>query len=194
MIPFSKYFSCLTSAHTNALQQDQEEDLIWWDQGHSSEEPGIPLRRGYPRRTLWPTQLCVQIHAWIFGRTRKYHLFLIQCANSLIDYETYIHIPILGPLQYKGPEHACQQCQTSQHEACWGKSYRVRCNTCKSFISSNQTTLTFDQARFSICSQNKFIELDGMFKMSDFYYRIAAFIADDFDNGWSSALYAHYNK
>ena len=81
-------FFCLTSAHTNTLQQDQEEGLIWQDQGHSSEEPSIPLWWGNPRWTLWPTQLCIWIHVWIFGQTCKYNLFLIQCANSLIDYAT----------------------------------------------------------------------------------------------------------
>lgn len=54
--------------------------------------------------------------------------------------------------------------------------------------------MLFYKARFSLCSQAKFIDNDGMFKLSDFYYRIVTLIADEADQSWVNDLYAYFNK
>ncbi|KAI9460308.1 hypothetical protein HD554DRAFT_2041683 [Boletus coccyginus] len=61
-------------------------------------------------------------------------------------------------------------------------------------VEANHIAYAATHARFSICSQARFVDLDADFKLPDFYYRIATFIADEISEDWSNDLYAHYNK
>ncbi|KAI6032142.1 hypothetical protein PISMIDRAFT_114962 [Pisolithus microcarpus 441] len=49
-------------------------------------------------------------------------------------------------------------------------------------------------AHFSICSQDKFTEVDGQFSFSEFYYRIIDFIINNEDEAWVEELTSHHNK
>ncbi|KAF9240961.1 hypothetical protein BU15DRAFT_61267 [Melanogaster broomeanus] len=50
------------------------------------------------------------------------------------------------------------------------------------------------QARFSICSQDRFRELDGKFSSPEFYYRILDFILNNEDTEWIKELLSYFNR
>ncbi|KIN94375.1 hypothetical protein M404DRAFT_168518, partial [Pisolithus tinctorius Marx 270] len=88
---------------------------------------------------------------------------------------------------------------TSPSSALPGSKVR---NTCASnakihhmtLIEAYHITYATAHACFSTCLQDKFIEFDGQFSFSEFYYRIIDFIINNEDEAWVEELFSHYNK
>ncbi|KAF8121259.1 hypothetical protein EV363DRAFT_1568853 [Boletus edulis] len=96
-------------------------------------------------------------------------------------------------------EHILKHIFTSPSSALsTSKSHSMRASNGKIHkmmeVNASHIAYAAVHARFSICSQDKFIDVDGHFKFPDFYYRTVDFIENGVDTTWAKELCAHYNN